>query len=96
MSKPRINETANHKIAEKKEHFGIKDYRVWKQKSGLLSDNIMESIVKSQSKVKNLTEALNDGERHDRKRIKSYQSTDNYKNKKKDEIQVRSWVMLVN
>ena len=48
MSKPRINETANHKIAEKKEHFGIKDYRVWKQKSGLLSDNIMESIVKSQ------------------------------------------------
>jgi hypothetical protein len=88
MSKSRINETANHKNAEKKEQFGIKDYRVWKQKSGLLNDNIMEAIVKSQSQVKNYTEALNDGERHDRKRIKSYQSTDNYKNKKKDEIQV--------
>ena len=95
MSKARLNETVTHKNSEKKEKFGIKDYRVWKQKSGLVSDNIMESLIKSQSLIKNYTEALNEGERHDRKRIKSYQSSDNFRNKKKDEIIVSDTVKKI-
>lgn len=82
MSKSRINETGNKKEV-KKEDFGIRDFRVWKHKYGLYSDNIIDSVIKSQSQVKNYTDSLNEGERNDRKKIKSYQSTDKFKDKKK-------------
>ena len=72
----------------KKDNLGIKDYRVWKQKTGLVSDNIIESVIKSQSQIKKLTESLNDDERHERKKIKSYQSSDRLKDQKKNEILV--------
>ena len=86
MSKSR-NETDKRNSA-KKDNLGIKDYRVWKQKTGLVSDNIIESVTKSQSQIKKLTESLNDDERHERKKIKSYQSSDRLKDQKKNEILV--------
>ena len=94
MSKTRINET-DKKNSSKNEKFGIKDFRVWKQQSGLLSDNIIDSIVKSQTQIKNYTEALNEGERHDRKRIKSYQSTDRSKDLKTNDILVSDAVKKI-
>ena len=48
----------------KKSNLGIKDFRVWKQKTNLVSDNIIETIYKSQNKIKQDTESLNEGERH--------------------------------
>lgn len=94
MSKSRINETGNKKEV-KKEDFGIRDFRVWKHKYGLYSDNIIDSVIKSQSQVKNYTDSLNEGERNDRKKIKSYQSTDKFKDKKKDELQVSETVKKI-
>ena len=94
MSKSRINET-DKKYWSKKEKLEIKDFRVWKQKTGLMSDNIIESVIKSQSQIKNYTEALNEGERHDRKKIKSYQSSDRFKEQKKNEIFVSETVKKI-
>ena len=94
MSKSRINETDKRKSA-KKEKFGIKDFRVWKQQSGLMSDNIIDSVIKSQSQIKNYTEALNEGERHDRKKIKSYQSTDRFKDLKTNDTLVSDAVKKI-
>ena len=81
MSKSR-NETDKRNSA-KNDNLGIKDYRVCKQKTGLVGDNIIESVIKSQSQIKKLTESLNDDERHERKKIKSYQSSDRFKDQKK-------------
>ena len=65
----------------KKSNLGIKDFRVWKQKNNFLSDNIMESIYKSQNQIKHDTESLNEGERHTNKKRKSFQTFDKYKSK---------------
>lgn len=94
MSKSRINET-DKKNSSKKEKFDIKDFRVWKQESGLISDNIIDSVIKSQNQIKNYTDALNEGERHDRKKIKSYQSTDRSKDQKTNDIYVSDAVKKI-
>ena len=94
MSKSRINET-DKRNSIKMDNLGIKDYRVWKQTSGLVSDNIIESVIKSQSQIKRYTEALNDGERHERKKIKSYQSSDRFKDLKKNDILVSDTVKKI-
>ena len=69
----------------KKSNLGIKDYRVWKQKSNLLSDNILDTIYKNQREIKNHTELLNEGERHTNKKKRIFQSLD--KNKHQNEKQ---------
>ena len=94
MSKFKINETEN-KNSEKKEEFGIKDYHVWKHKVGLVSDNIIDSLIKNQSKIKNYTESLNERELKDRKKIKSFTSTDKLKEKKDDGILVSDTVKKI-
>jgi hypothetical protein len=94
MSKSRINETDRRNSA-KKEILGIKDFRVWKQQSGLISDNIIEAVLKSQSQIKNYTESLNEGERNDRKKIRSNQSADRFKDHKKNEIYVSDTVKKI-
>ena len=94
MSKSRINEN-DKRNSLKIDNLGIKDYRVWKQTSGLVSDNIIESVIKSQSQIKSYTEALNDGERHERKKIKSYQSSDRFKDLKKNDILVSDTVKKI-
>ena len=92
MSKLRINETDKNN-PDKKEK--IRDFRVWKQKSGMSSDNIIESVVKSQTKIKNYTEALNEGENNIHKKIKSYQSSDRFKDKSNNGILVSSTVKKI-
>ena len=72
MSKLNFNQT-------KKSNLGIKDYRVWKLKTNLMSNNILGAIDKSKSQVKNLTESLNDGERHTNKKRQSIQSLNKLK-----------------
>ena len=94
MSKSRINETDKRNSA-KKEKLGIKDFRVWKQQSGLVSDNIIEAVIKSQSQIKNYTDSLNDGERNDRKKIRSNQSADRFRDQKKNEIYVSDTVKKI-
>ena len=69
----------------KKSNLGIKDYRVWKQKSNLLSDYILDTIYKNQREIKNHTELLNEGERHINKKKRIFQSLD--KNKHQNEKQ---------
>ena len=52
----------------------VPDYRVWKQRQNLSSEDIINNIMKQQNKIKNYTEALNEEEKNDkRKKIKSYQ-----------------------
>ena len=94
MSKSRINETDKRNSA-KKEKLGIKDFRVWKQQSGLVSDNIIEAVIKSQSQIKNYTDSLNEGERNDRKKIRSNQSADRFRDQKKNEIYVSDTVKKI-
>jgi len=84
MSKSRTKET-NSKDSYKKEKFDIKDARIWKHKSGLVSYNLIDSVIKSQSHIKKCTGILNEGENYDRKKIKSFLSTDKFKDQKKDE-----------
>jgi len=69
----------------RKSNLGIKDFRVWKQRTNLLSDNIIETIYKSQNKIKQDTESLNEGERHFNKKQKAFQSLDKYKSLKENQ-----------
>jgi len=94
MSKSKINET--DKNPEKNAKCIINDFRVWKQKAGLVSENIIESIKKSQSKIKHQTEILNEGgERHDRKKIKSHFKSNKFKDKKSDDFFVSDTVKKI-
>ena len=52
----------------KKSNIGKKDIRIWKQKTNLISDNIINSIFKSQKEIKRHTDILNDGERNPNKK----------------------------
>ena len=78
MSKLNFNQT-------KKSNLGIKDYRVWKLKTNLMSNNILGAIDKSKSQVKNLTESLNDGERHTNKKRQSIQSLNKLKSQNENQ-----------
>ena len=69
----------------RKSNLGIKDFRVWKQRTNLLSDNIIETIYKSQNKIKQDTESLNEGERHFNKKQKEFQNLDKYKSLKENQ-----------
>ena len=95
MSK-RLNETDKRNLSKnEKPKSEIDDFRVWKQKEGMSSDNIIESVIKSQSKIKNYTEALNEGERRDYRKIKSYQSSDRFKDQKDSDLYVSNTVKKI-
>ena len=63
----------------KKSNLVKKDIRVWKQKTNLISNNILDTIYKSQKSIKNHTEILNEGERNTNKKKISNQSLDKHK-----------------
>ena len=63
----------------KKSNLVKKDIRVWKQKTNLISNNILDTIYKSQKTIKNHTEILNEGERNTNKKKISNQSLDKHK-----------------
>lgn len=90
----RLNET-DKRNSSKNEKSEIEDFRVWKQKAGMSSDNIIESVIKSQSQIKTYTEALNEGERRDYRKIKSYQSSDRFKDQKDSDFLVSSTVKKI-
>ena len=72
MSKMNFNQT-------KKSNIGKKDIRIWKQKTNLISDNIINSIFKSQKEIKHRTEILNDGERNTNKKKILFKSSEKTK-----------------
>ena len=90
----RLNET-DKRNSSKNEKSEIEDFRVWKQKAGMSSDNIIESVIKSQSQIKTYTEALNEGERRDYRKIKSYQSSDRFKDQKDSDFLVSNTVKKI-
>ena len=92
--KNNFNET-DKRNSSKNEKSEIEDFRVWKQKAGMSSDNIIESVIKSQSQIKTYTEALNEGERRDYRKIKSYQSSDRFKDQKDSDFLVSSTVKKI-
>ena len=51
-----------------KESIKVADYRVWKQRQNLSSEDIIHNILRNQSKIKNYTEALNEEEKNDKKK----------------------------
>ena len=74
----------------------VPDYRVWKQRQNLSSEDIINNIMKQQNKIKYYTEALNEEEKNDkRKKIKSYQSYDNFRYRKKNDSKVSSNVQKI-
>jgi len=74
----------------------VPDYRVWKQRQNLSSEDIINNIMKEQNKIKNYTEALNEEEKNDKKKkIKSYQSYDNFRSRKKNDSKVSSNVQKI-
>ena len=66
MSSNNIKENNKGKI-EKEMNDNINDFRVWQQKQNLYNDNILDKVLRSQTKIKNFTEALNENEKNDRK-----------------------------
>ena len=66
-----------------KESINVADFRVWKQRQNLSSEDIINDILRDQAKIRNYTEALNEEEKNDKKKkIKNYQSFDGLRNRK--------------
>ena len=66
-----------------RESINIADFRIWKQRQNLTSEDIIHNILKDQSKIKNFTEALNEEEKNDKKKkIKNYQSYDGFRKRR--------------
>ena len=42
-----------------KESINVADFRVWKQRQNLSSEDIINDILRDQAKIRNYTEALN-------------------------------------
>ena len=80
MSSTNLKE--NDKKIEKEMNDNINDFRVWQQKQNLYNDYILEKVFRNQTKIKNLTEVLNENEKNYRKKkAKTNQNTDIKKDK---------------
>ena len=85
----------NEKKLEK-ESIKVADYRVWKQRQNLSSEDIIHNILRNQSKIKNYTEALNEEEKNDKKKkIKNYQSFDGFRNRKQKDSKISNNVQKI-
>jgi hypothetical protein len=93
MSKPKEDETRK-KVSEQKDNFDERDFRVWKNKSILESDNIIDSVVNSQSDIKKYTENL-DEERYYHRKKKSLNNIEKFKIKKNDNLFVSDTVKKI-
>ena len=63
-----IEDETRKKSSEQKDNFDKRDFRVWKNKSILESDNIIDSVVNSQSDIKKYTENLDEERYYHRKK----------------------------
>ena len=78
------------------EPINVADFRVWKQRQNLTSEDIIHSIIRNQSKIKNFAEALNEEEKNDKKKkIKNYQSFDGFRNRKQQDSKVSNNVQKI-
>ena len=78
------------------ESINVADYRVWKQRQNLSSENIIHDIIRDQAKIKNYAEALNEEEKNDKKKkIKNYQSFDGFRNRKQKDLKLSTNVQKI-
>ena len=68
---------------EENELTKINDFKVWKLKEELPNEDIIQRINKYQNNLKNLTEILNEDEKHDKKKKQNYQSFDSLRKRRK-------------
>ena len=66
-----------------RESIEVSDLRVWKHQQNLSGEDIISNVIDNQAKIKNYTEALNEEENRDKRKVRNYQSFDPFKNKKK-------------
>ena len=69
---------------EENELTKINDFKVWKLKEELPNEDIIQRINKYQNNLKNLTEILNEDEKHDKKKKQNYQSFDSLRKRRKN------------
>ena len=78
------------------ESINVADFRIWKQRQNLTSEDIIHNIVRNQAKIKNFAEALNEEEKNDKKKkIKNYQSFDGFRNRKQKDSKISSNVQKI-
>ena len=88
--------TKNEEKKLELEPINVADFRVWKQRQNLTSEDIIHSIIRNQSKIKNFAEALNEEEKNDKKKkIKNYQSFDGFRNRKQKDSKVSNNVQKI-
>lgn len=93
MSKLKEDETRK-KDSEQKDNFDARDFRVWKNKSILESENIIDSVVNSQSDIKKYTEDL-DEERYYHRKKKSLNNIEKFRINKNDNLFVSDTVKKI-
>ena len=69
---------------EENELTKINDFKVWKLKEELPNEDIIQRINKYQNNLKNLTEILNEDEKHDKKKKQNYQNFDSLRKRRKN------------
>ena len=93
MSKLKDDGTGK-KDSEQKDNFDARDFRVWKNKSILESDNIIDSVVNSQSDIKKYTEDL-DEERYYQRKKKCPHNFEKFRINKNDNLLVSDTVKKI-
>ena len=70
---------------DENDSLNLADFNLWNQKEEVLREDILNRINKNQNQIRNLTEVLNEDERHDKKKkIKNYQSFDGLRKRRKN------------
>ena len=70
---------------DENDSLNLADFNLWNQKEEVLREDILNRINKNQNQIRNLTEVLNEDERHDKKKkIKNYQSFDSLRKRRKN------------
>ena len=70
---------------DENDSLNLADFNLWNQREEVLREDILNRINKNQNQIRNLTEVLNEDERHDKKKkIKNYQSFDGLRKRRKN------------
>ena len=93
MSKLKEDETRK-KFSQQKDYVDVRDFRVWKNKSILESDNIIDSVVNSQSNIKKYIEDLDEDRYYNRKK-KSLNNFEKFKINKNENLFVSDTVKKI-
>ena len=93
MSKLKEDETRK-KVFQQKDNVDARDFRVWKNKSILESDNIIDSVVNSQSDIKKYIEDLDEDRDYYRKK-KSLNNFEKFKINKNENIFISDTVKKI-